>query len=402
MKKLVLFGAGKIGRSFIGQLFAVSGYEVVFVDISKQIVRELNNRHEYSVVIKSAHADEIIKVRNVRGLLGSETEKVAEEISVCDIAAISVGQQGLPGVIPVLARGLILRQNKYGKKTLDIILAENMRNADQYVKSLLITHLGKNYPLDELVGLIETSIGKMVPIMPLDVQQDDPLIVYAEPYNTLILDKKAFKNSIPEVKGLAPKENIKAWVDRKSHIHNFGHAAAAYSGYLANPEVIYLADILNIGSVKEFARSAMLQSAEVLIRKYPGEFTLNDLTEHINDLLYRFENRALGDTVFRVGCDLKRKLHRNDRILSPLIDGTIVGSPVNNILQTFYYGLSFRAKDENGDMLPGDIEFNEVLRSKGLSYVLQSICGLNPQTDKKVIELILSAGFNGLSVKHSL
>lgn len=402
MKKLVLFGAGKIGRSFIGQLFAVSGYEVVFVDISEQIVRELNKRNEYSVVIKSAHAGEIIKIGNVRGILGSETEKVAEELSVCDIAAISIGQQGLPLVIPVLARGLVMRHKKYGKKPLDIILAENIRNADQYVKSLLVTCLDKDYPFDEIVGLIETSIGKMVPIMPLDVQENDPLLVYAEPYNTLILDKKAFKNSIPEVKGLAPKENIKAWVDRKSHIHNFGHAAAAYAGYLADPEVIYLADILDIASVKEFTRSAMLQSAEVLIRKYPGEFTMNDQTEHINDLLYRFGNRALGDTVFRVGCGLKRKLHRNDRILSPMIDGVKMGSHVNNILQTFFNGLSFGAKDENGKMFPGDIEFSELLHKKGLSYVLLNICGLLPGPDQKVIDLILSSGPNASSVKHLL
>ena len=402
MKKLVLFGAGKIGRSFIGQLFAVSGYEVVFVDISEEIVRELNKRNEYNVIIKSAHADEIIKVGNVRGILGSETEKIAEELSVCDIAAISVGQSGLPGVIPVLARGLILRNKKYGQKPLDIILAENMRNADQHVRSLLAKCFDEDFPFNEMAGLIETSIGKMVPIMPLDVQGNDLLLVYAEPYNTLILDKKAFKNPIPEVKGLAPKDNIKAWVDRKSHIHNFGHAAAAYAGYLANPEVIYLADILNIASVKEFARSAMLQSAEVLIRKYPGEFTVNDLTEHINDLLYRFENRALGDTVFRVGCDLKRKLHRNDRILSPLIDGVKVGSQVNNILETFFSGLSFRAKDENGKMFPGDAEFTEVLRKKGLSYVLLNLCGLIPGTDQKVIDLILSAGSNASSVKSLL
>ena len=121
MKKLVLFGAGKIGRSFIGQLFAVSGYEVVFVDISEKIVSELNKCNEYTIIIKSANADEIIKVGNVRGILGSDTEKVAEEISGCDIAAISVGQQGLPGVIPVLARGLILRHEKYGKRPLCLL-----------------------------------------------------------------------------------------------------------------------------------------------------------------------------------------------------------------------------------------------------------------------------------------
>jgi mannitol-1-phosphate 5-dehydrogenase len=394
MKKLVLFGAGKIGRSFIGQLFSVSGYEVVFVDISEQIVKELNRSNEYSVVIKSAFSDEIIKVGNVRGILGAETDKVAEELTTCDIAAISVGHKGLPRVIPVLAEGLNRRYKKSGIKPLDIILAENMRNADQYVKLLLAVYLDKVFPFNEMVGLIETSIGKMVPIMPQDVQDSDPLLVYAEPYNTLILDKKAFKNPIPEVKGLAPKENIKAWVDRKSHIHNFGHVAAAYSGFLADPGAVYMADILSIPAVKEHTISAMLQSADILKRKYPGEFTTNDLTEHINDLLLRFENRALGDTVFRVGCDLKRKLHRNDRILSPLIDGTKAGTHVNKIIETFICGLSFTAKDETGKMFPGDTEFFEALRKENLAFVLTNICGLKPETDQKVIELILSAGLN--------
>ena len=36
--KLVLFGAGKIGRSFIGQVFSRSGYEVVFIDINQEII----------------------------------------------------------------------------------------------------------------------------------------------------------------------------------------------------------------------------------------------------------------------------------------------------------------------------------------------------------------------------
>ena len=67
MKKLVLFGAGKIGRSFIGQLFALSGYEVVFVDIIERVIKELNLRNEYNVIIKSAQPDKIIRVCNVRG-----------------------------------------------------------------------------------------------------------------------------------------------------------------------------------------------------------------------------------------------------------------------------------------------------------------------------------------------
>ena len=390
MKKLVLFGAGKIGRSFIGQLFATSGFEVVFVDISESVINELNRLNEYKVVIKSSQPDSVIKVGNVRGVLGIEVEKVAEEIADCDIAAISVGQKSLPQVINTLAKGLVVRQRKFGRKPLDVILAENMHNADTYVKDILSGILGSDYPINELVGLIETSIGKMVPIMPQEEQEKDCLMLYAEPYNTLILDKKAFRNPIPDVKGLAPKDNMKAWVDRKSHIHNFGHGAAAYAGFLADPSTQYLADILKFQSVRKFTRSAMLQSADVLMRKYPGEFTLADLTDHIDDLLNRFENKALGDTVFRVGCDLKRKLHRDDRILSPLIDGIKTNSPVDKIILTFVYGLYFMAKDERGNYFPGDEEFSKILGENGLAHILYHICGLNQIKDRQIISRILS------------
>jgi mannitol-1-phosphate 5-dehydrogenase len=395
MKKLVLFGAGKIGRSFIGQLFANSGYEVVFVDISEPVIRELNRMNEYRVVIKSSQPDLIITVGNVRGILASDVESVAEELSVCDIAAISVGQIGLPQAINTLANGLMLRQKRSGRKPLDIILAENMHNADKYVKDILIRIVGSEYPVDDLVGLIETSIGKMVPIMPMEEQEKDRLLVYAEPFNTLILDKNAFKNPIPDVKGFAPKDNMKAWVDRKSHIHNFGHAAAAYAGFLSDPALRYMSEILKNHSVRKFTRSAMLQSADVLMRKYPGEFTSSELEDHIDDLLHRFENQALGDTVFRVGCDLRRKLHRDDRILSPLIDGIQTKSPVDKILRTFIYGLCFRAKDENGNFFPGDTEFLNELNGKGLKHVLTVLCGLSPVTDNEVIKLILLSNKRG-------
>jgi mannitol-1-phosphate 5-dehydrogenase len=94
MKKLVLFGAGKIGRSFIGQLFATSGFEVVFVDIFEPVINELNRLNEYKVVIKSSQPDKIINVKNVRGISGGDPDNVAEELADCDIAAVSVGQKG--------------------------------------------------------------------------------------------------------------------------------------------------------------------------------------------------------------------------------------------------------------------------------------------------------------------
>ena len=66
-KKIVIFGAGKIGRSFIGQLFSKGGYHVIFVDISKEIISEINAKKEYSVIIKG-EKDRVIQVNNISGI----------------------------------------------------------------------------------------------------------------------------------------------------------------------------------------------------------------------------------------------------------------------------------------------------------------------------------------------
>lgn len=374
-KKLVLFGAGKIGRSFIGQVFSRSGYEVVFVDISQQVINKLNECRQYKVVIKGRETDEIILVSNVRGVHLSEVEKLTNELADASVAALSVGQQGLPATLPIIAQSLLVRRQKHGEWPLDMIIAENMRNADQYIHSELRSLLPIDYPIERLVGLVETSIGKMVPIMTQKDMEADSLQVFAEPYNTLIVAKNGFKNPIPEVSDLAPKENIKAWVDRKLFIHNLGHATAAYLGFQKNPGWIFIAEVLNDPEILAATRQTMLQSADILMGLYPEEFTKTQLEEHIDDLLLRFRNQSLGDTVFRVGCDLYRKLSPDDRLAGPIHAAIRLNKPFDLILKVLIAGISFRANDETGHFFPEDEKFFAEAE-KGVSLIVKKVCGL--------------------------
>ena len=381
--KLVLFGAGKIGRSFIGQLFSRGGYTVVFIDVFKPVIDELNLRRNYNVVIKSEE-ESVINIQNVRGVFAGDEEKVFEEIATARIVAVSVGLNGLKSIIPLIANGLIKRYETIGASPLDIIIAENLRNAAEFMNNALKEYLPEGYPLGERVGLIETSIGKMVPIMLKRDMETDILQVFAEPYNTLILDKLAFKNPIPEIEGLAPKENMKAWVDRKLFIHNLGHATAAYLGYLSHPTSTFLYEILSDSKLIEIVRNTMLQAADILFKKYPEEFTVESLTEHIDDLLKRFQNKALGDTIFRVGCDLQRKLGAEDRLAGAIHLARELKLPYNLILRALVCGCHFRATDEAGNILPSDREFGAIY-AKGIKSVLTSICGFDKVDDHEVI-----------------
>lgn len=383
-KKLVLFGAGNIGRSFIGQLFSRSGYEVVFIDIMEPIIEALNKRGSYNVIIKG-DKEEIIKINNVRGVLASSKRKVIGEVSNADIIASCVGNNALPHIIPLIAKGLVKRYKENDDLPLDIIIALNMRNAAEYFKKELSKITGNDYPLKSLVGLVETSIGKMVPIMTKEDMETDILQIFAEPYNNLILDKKAFKNPIPDVKGLFPKDNMKVWVDRKLFIHNLGHAAISYLGYLHNRKFIYLYEALIVKKLYNQTRETMMQAAEILMKEYPGEFTKKDLEDHIDDLLKRFTNKALGDTIYRVGRDLIRKLGPEDRLVGAIKMGLVHNMNVDKILYALASSFYFRAADESGDMFDRDIEFVEKYFKNGIEYTVVNVCGFSRDKHRDII-----------------
>lgn len=396
MKKLLLFGAGKIGRSFIGQLFSHGGYEVIFVDINRKIIDQLNLRRSYQVIIKSDSGDEVLQVDHVRGLHFEEVVKIEDEIATTHLIATAVGPANLVKVIRLIAGGLKKRFSFQKALPVDIILAENLRNAAEYFKTGLRDYLPEAL-VHQKIGLVETSIGKMVPIMTREEIELDILRIYAEPYNTLILDKKGFKNPLPEVKGLAPKENMKAWVDRKSFIHNLGHASAAYFGYLKHPQYPYLYQILDDPEVYNFARSTMMESAAILAALYPAEFTLDQLRDHIDDLLSRFRNKALRDTVHRVGRDLYRKLGPEDRLVGAIRLGQECGQSFDQILHALICGFYFRSPDEEGQLFEPDQRFARYFDREDISNTLEKVCNFNRSEDAEIFRRALTANQEILS-----
>lgn len=368
MKKAVMYGAGNIGRGFIGKVFSDSGYEVCFLDIVPEIIREINERGEYPVRIVSneGNRDEIVK--NVCAVHAG-SEQAVREIADCDIMATAVGVNVLPRIAPVIANGIAERM-KAGR-TLDIILCENQLDADKLMRGWICESLdaGQIKWADENVGLIEASIGRMVPPVTPELKAENPLLICVEPYAELPVDSAAFKGKIPELKGLVPYTPFGFYIKRKLFIHNMGHAVCAYLGAEKGYEYIWQAaeDCGICGAAKE----AMLCSADALAREYGAEL-MPLLEEHVDDLLFRFKNKKLGDTVVRVGADPIRKLRRNDRLVGAALYAMEMGIPPAPILAGVKAALKFDPPaDEAAHKLQAD------LKEKGLEYVIQHYMGID-------------------------
>jgi len=382
-RKFVQFGAGNIGRSFLGQLFSRAGFEVVFIDVDDVLVEALNKRRAYTIEIRD-ESPAILHIENVRALHGRDVEACARELLDCRLAGTAVGANAVPHILPTIARGLQLRWDQ-GNGPLDIIIAENIHNAAAMFAEGLKALLPAGFPLHEAVGLVETSIGKMVPIMPEEIRRRDPLLVYAEAFNTLICDARGFRNPIPEVPGLEPKANMRAYVDRKLFVHNLGHACCAYYAFVEKPTLVYVWEAISDPLVGEGTRRAMWESGRALIAAYPEEFDEANIGEHIEDLLRRFANRALGDTIYRVGRDLPRKLSRDDRLVGALLFDLHHGVPEPMFTaHGIAAGFLFRARDDAGRLFDADERFVREDFPLGIEHLLSKVCGLEGTTPEEL------------------
>ncbi len=314
MKNFVMYGAGNIGRGFIGQLFSNAGYRVGFVDINKEVIGRLNEDGRYPVHVVTTDANIEQFVENVYGIDGTDNELVSDEIASCDMMATAIGVNVLKFIAKPIAMGIRKRYER-GATPLNIIICENLIGADAFLKGLVKNEIPDlaDY-VEENVGFVEASIGRMVPVMTEEKRQGNPLRVYVEPYNILPVDKDAFKGEIPDVPNLYPFAPFNLFIQRKLFMHNMSHALCSYLGNLRGYTYVY--ETVGDYDIRYVAYKALSEMAIAVSKENGTE--VQPLLEHAQNLLYRFGNTALGDTVARVGKDTIRKLGDNDRLVGAL------------------------------------------------------------------------------------
>ena len=314
MKQAVMYGGGNIGRGFIGATLSQSGYKVTFIDVAEPVVKALQEKEQYPVRYVSSEGHEDVVIEHVTAVNGNDQEAASEAIANCDIMATAVGARILKFIVGNIVAGLRKRWTR-DDRSLNIIICENLMDANKVMEGMLkdlLTDEEKKH-FDEKVGLVEASIGRMVPVQTEEMKDGDPMRVCVERYGFLPVDKAAFKGEIPEITNMVPFEPFDFYIKRKLYVHNMGHATCAYLGGYEGRKYIYQSiddpEILNI------VQNAMLESALALHKKYG--VGLDGLMLHITDLLGRFRNAALNDTCKRVGGDPTRKLGAADQGVKP-------------------------------------------------------------------------------------
>jgi mannitol-1-phosphate 5-dehydrogenase len=369
MKKAVQFGAGSIGRGFIGQLFSRSGYEVAFIDVDSRVVEAMNVDRRYPVRVVGEAGDTETYVEKVRAVNGADVAAVARELSGAEVVGTAVGAGALPKIAAAFAAGLELRWKSEILAPLNVILCENLVDADASFRALVAERLkaADQARLSRLVGFVRASVGRMVPVMTEAMREGNPLRVWVEAYDRLQVDAEAFVGPPPAVVNMEAVAPFELYVQRKLYIHNMGHAAVAYLGALRGHRYVW--EAVGDPAVADVARSAMRESAAAIAADQGVDPA--PLLAHVDELLARFANRKLGDTIERVGRDLPRKLAPRDRLAGALALCAKRGLPRDDIAQALAAALLF----EDG----ASASVRERVEAEGPLPVLASLCGLEPE-----------------------
>ncbi|MBR6057174.1 MAG: hypothetical protein IKP58_03290 [Victivallales bacterium] len=379
--KAVMFGAGNIGRGFIGQLFSESGYEVVFVDVVQELLDLFNRDHHYRLQTVSNEGSKDYSIGPVSGVDSRNQAAVAEAVAEASICATAVGANVLKFVAPNLAAGLALRA-KRNLPPINVIVCENLHGAPEYLRGLLeqsIPAEAKSY-LAEKTGLVETVIGRMVPAPTPEMRAQDIGWIKVEPYKELPVKRSGFVGPIPDIVAMTPYDDFDVFGARKLYVHNCGHALMSYVAYQRGYEYAY--EALEDNEIRSFMLAGLRESVDGICAKFKAD--RDWLYAHVDNLLKRFANRSLGDTVYRLGRDPIRKLAAEDRLVGAANLAVEGGSKPAHLAWGIAAALLFNPADD-----PSAPTLQAKIKENGIEAALAEVSGI--QKDSVLGKLVMDA-----------
>lgn len=365
MKQAIQFGAGNIGRGFMGAILERSGWHVTFADVVEPIVEAINTQKHYTVHIldQECYDWEITNISAVN----SAGPDIAPAIAACDLITTAVGPLVLPKIAVTIAQGIQARIAAGNTAPMNIICCENGLRTTTRLKNETFQHLSPEEIAfcDQHIGFADCAVDRICPKPGFD----NILDAAVEEYTEWDVEQSAWKGPLIEVEGLTYTDNLMACLERKLFTLNSGHAVCAYLGSLKGYETIL--DSIRDDAIGRIVHKAMQESGEGLIK----EFNFDPDTHHayVERIFRRLQNPQLKDEVQRVGREPIRKLSPGDRLIKPLTTAASYGLPVDHLAYGAAAAMRFDCPDD-----PQSVELLSKIKAEGAEKALTQYSELQP------------------------
>lgn len=373
----VHFGAGNIGRGFIGETLADNNFEIKFVDLNETIIDELNKRNGYDIQIAAPNGKEI-HVKNVSGINNKKNpQKVIEAIQNADLVTTAIGPNILKFIAPLIADGLKARMDAGNDKKMDVIACENMIGGSSKLKEYVYDNLDEETAefVSNYIGFPNAAVDRIVP----QQKHDDPLFVSVEPFKEWVVDESQMKNPDIKLKGVEYAADLEPYIERKLFSVNTGHATVAYNGNYVGYKTID--EAVQDESIVEKLKNTLHETGNLLIDKW--NFDKKELTDYQNKIVNRFKNPYISDSISRVGRTPIRKLGYNERFIRPIRECNERGLDYKTMMSTVGKIYTFDVPTDKES-----VELQQMLKNDNLEDVVKKTTGLK---DTKLLNEVIES-----------
>ncbi len=388
-KNIVIWGAGRIGRGFVADLFYAAGYRIILVDQSPDLVAALRAAGRYTVVRApgaNQRYDQVIS--GFEALTTGQTEELACAVTQADLLAVAVFPRDIRAVAQGLVPGLKRRCATRPEAPLDILLCTNLPHAASQFRHALEEVLPPElcgYARDR-IGVVDTLVIRMAPDPPASERERDPLLVWTNGLAEFPVDRRAFRGEIPRVPGIRLVEDMRAEEMRKLYTYNMCHAALAYLGALRGYTLTV--ECLADPEVRAVVESALDEVGRALQAEYG--FARAEMARWNAGVLQQTDNPTLGDTVARHGADPRRKLRRADRLVGPALLAWKHGIAPRSLARAIAAGFLY---NDPADL--GATYVQEQVAQLGISAAVRQVCELT-DSEADLAEMITMAYQEGV------
>ncbi|QHC67502.1 mannitol-1-phosphate 5-dehydrogenase [Rathayibacter sp. VKM Ac-2759] len=363
MPTAVHFGAGNIGRGFVGLILHGAGYELVFADVNAGLIGQLAAADSYEVheVGEEATTHVVDRFRAIDS--AADEEALVREIAEADIVTTAVGPNILRFVAPVIAKGLAARAESAPK--LAVMACENAINATRLLQTEVAAALGADEweRLRTRAVFADTAVDRIVP----NQEAGQGLDVTVESFFEWVIDRTPFEGGEPSLPGATWVDDLEPFIERKLFTVNTGHATAAYVGFAAGAHK--LSDALALPEVHDAVKAALEDTKALIVEKHG--FSDAEQQAYLEKTLTRFANPYLTDTVDRVGRQPLRKLSRHERFIGPAAELAERGRTPSGLLAAIGAALRFDVPED-----PQSVELKEKLATLSPEDFVTEVTGL--------------------------
>lgn len=377
MKNAVHFGAGNIGRGFIGDILSKNNVAITFVDVNERVIDELNKRHSYEIEV-AEEGQPHIGVKNVSGVNNTKNpDEVIKAIASADIITTAIGPNILPFIAELIAKGIEARKATGNNTPIDVLACENMIGGSQYLYQEVKKYLSADSLAfaEQYVGFPNAAVDRIVPAQ----THEDPLFVVVEPFNEWVVETSRMKNPSFKLTGVHYEKDLEPFIERKLFSVNSGHATSAYTGAFYGAKTIL--EALKDDRVKAQVEAVLGEIRSLLIAKW--NFDEQALIDYHKIIISRFENPFIVDDVNRVARTPIRKLGYDERFIRPIRELKERQLSYQNLLKTIAF--VFNYNDSNDEQ---SVQLQELLATKPLPEVVADVTGL---TDQDLISEIVDS-----------